>query len=105
MQIGEHLAQFFWFGRHLSRQRYATRRGSVLRALAVRPSRLRPRRCQRLVGRLLVLAGWYGVCYCGGPGEDRVVGVGRGRVALFAASKGIGLLVRLCHSRKYALKD
>ena len=30
MQIGEHLAQFLRFGRHLSRQRHAARRGSLL---------------------------------------------------------------------------
>src|SRR5262245_37765529 len=33
MQIGEHLAQFLRFGRHLSRQRYAARRGSLLQHL------------------------------------------------------------------------
>ena len=33
MQIGEHLAQFLRFGRQLSRQRYATRRGSLLQHL------------------------------------------------------------------------
>jgi hypothetical protein len=30
MQIGEHLAQFLRFGRHLSRQCHAPRRGSLL---------------------------------------------------------------------------
>src|SRR5262245_50705678 len=33
MQIGEYLAQFLRFGRHLSRERYAARRGSLLQHL------------------------------------------------------------------------
>jgi hypothetical protein len=41
MQVGEHLAQFLRFGRHLSRQRYAMRRGSVLQHLHEQRSFLR----------------------------------------------------------------
>ena len=55
MQIGKHLAQFLRFGRHISRQLYATRRRSVLQHFHELRSLFRRELTQRLLRRLSVL--------------------------------------------------
>src|SRR5262245_17180941 len=61
MQIGEHLAQLLRFGSHLSRQRHAPRRGSLLQHLHERRPLFRRQLAQRLYRRLSVLVRQHGV--------------------------------------------
>src|SRR6476646_2890067 len=61
MQIGEHLAQVLRIGCYLSRQLHATRRGSLLQHLQELRSLFRRQLAQRLLRRLSVLVGGYGM--------------------------------------------
>src|SRR3974390_15742 len=85
MQIGKHLAQVLRFGRHLSWQRYAARRGSVLEHLYERRSLFRRQLAQRLLRRLSGLFWRHGVCPFPGPLQNLLIGVALGRVSLFVS--------------------
>src|SRR5262245_3477391 len=92
MQIGEYLAQFLRFGRHLSRQRYATCRGSVLQHLHERRSLFRRELAQRLLRSLSVLVYRDGVRYFTVPLKNLLIRVALRRVSLFVSIKEITVL-------------
>src|SRR5262245_48644005 len=105
MQIGEHLAQVLWFRRHPSRQRYATRRRSVLQHLHERRSLFRRQLAQRLLRSLSVLVCRYGVGYFTVSRQDLLIGVALGRVSLFVSLNEIAVLFLALPTGTQLVKD
>jgi hypothetical protein len=94
MQTGEHLAQVLRFGRHLSRQRHAARRSSVLKHLHERRSLFRGQFAKRLLSRLSVLVWRHGMCHFTVPLQNLLIGVALGRVSLLVSIHKIAVLFR-----------
>src|SRR4051812_41031018 len=105
MQISDHLAQFLWFGRHLSRQLYATRCRSVLQHLHEHSTIFRRQLAQRFLRGLRVLVWGYSVGHFTVAFQNLLIGVALGRLSLLVSINKIAVLFMALSPAEYVLKN